>query len=97
MTYNKADISVDYIERAKEYIRSHIHDAFCLKEVAEAVYVSKFYLIRNFKKKVGVTPNQFYIQCKIYAVKQALKENSKETNLAADLNFLRSKLSLQSF
>ena len=87
MAYNKADNSVDYIERAKEYIRNHIHDAFCLKEVAEAVYVSKFYLIRNFKKKVGVTPNQFYIQCKIYAVKQALKENSKETNLAADLNF----------
>ena len=31
--------------------------------------------LRKFKQKVGVTPNQYYIQAKIHAAKQALKEN----------------------
>lgn len=81
------DNSIDFVEEAKTYIRNHIHDTFNLKEVAEAVHVSKFHLIRNFKQQVGVTPNQFYIQCKIFGVKQALKENVKETDLAVDFNF----------
>lgn len=77
----------DFIELAKEYIRQHIYERFNLEALAEHVHMSKYHFIRKFKQKTGVTPNQYYIQIKMFVAKQALKQNEKETDLAAELNF----------
>ena len=74
-------------EILKEYIRQHLYEPFNLEQVASYLHISKYHFIRKFKQKVGVTPNQYYIQAKIYAAKQALKQNEKETDVAANLNF----------
>lgn len=86
LTCNKK--SDDYlILQGKEYIRQHLYEPFNLEQVADFLHISKYHFIRKFKQNVGVTPNQYYIQAKIYAAKQALKQNEKETDVAANLNF----------
>jgi len=78
---------LDYIIEAKQYIRSRLDEPFNLDDLSEYVHISKYYLIRNFKKSTGVTPNQFYIQSKMYEIKKAIKENRKETQVAAELSY----------
>lgn len=77
----------ELILQSKEYIKQHIYEPFNLEQVADYLHISKYHFIRKFKQKVGVTPNQYYIQVKIFAAKQALKQNEKETDVAANLNF----------
>jgi AraC-like DNA-binding protein len=36
---------------------------------------------------MGVTPNQYYIQAKMYLVKREIMDYRKEIDLALDLNF----------
>lgn len=83
----KSEEVYDEIEKAKEYIRKHIYEHFNLDELAEYIHMSKYHFIRKFKKETGVTPNQYYIQAKLFAAKNALKQNEKETDVAANLNY----------
>lgn len=77
----------DIVEAASRYIRKNAHDKFCLDTLADAIHVSKFYLVKLFKKEMGVTPNQYYIQNKIHLVKKEIIEYRKEVDLAMELNF----------
>lgn len=77
----------DTIDKAMEYIKQHVYEEFCLDDVCDYVHVSKYHFIRIFKKRTGVTPNQYYIQAKLYLAKQMLRQNEKETDVAAELNF----------
>lgn len=77
----------DIVEKGKAYIRACVDEKFNLDELADYVHVSKYHFIRIFKERTGVTPNQYYIQAEIFAAKQALKENKKEVDVAANLNF----------
>lgn len=77
----------EVVNKAMDYIKAHVYDEFNLDDVCEYVHVSKYYFIRMFKKRTGVTPNQYYIQAKLYVAKQMLKQNEEEKNVAAELNF----------
>lgn len=77
----------EVVNKAMEYIKSHVYDDFNLDEICEYVHVSKYHFIRIFKKRMGVTPNQYYIQAKLFVAKQMLKQNEEEKNVAAELNF----------
>lgn len=80
-------IHEELMDTAKKYIRDHIDQPFHLDALAAYVHMSKYHFIRTFKKQTGVTPNQYYIQAKIFAAKQALKQNERKTDVAIDLNF----------
>lgn len=69
-----------------EYIKKNATQKFNLDELAKSFYLSKFHLIRIFKKEMGVTPHQYYIQAKIRIVKAEILNVKSETNLAANLN-----------
>lgn len=75
------------IKIAAEYICKHAEEKFSLDELAGAVHVSKYYLVKLFKKEMGVTPNQYYIQAKIRIAKKKIKSPQKEVDVAMDLNF----------
>ncbi len=60
---------------------------FDLDELCNYVHMSKYYFIRVFKKQTGVTPNQYYIQAKLFVVKKRLKDGAKLTDLSAEMNF----------
>lgn len=81
------DINEEIVEKAKDYIRNHICDKFCLDDICKYVYVSKYHFVRIFKKYTGVSPNQYYIQAKLFVAKQLLKQNIQEIKVANELNF----------
>jgi len=75
------------VEVAGEYIYSHAQEKFSLDALASAVCVSKYYLVKLFKREMGVTPNQYYIQAKIRMAKEKIMSPQKEVDMAMELNF----------
>ena len=75
------------VEVASQYIRKYAHEKFSLDTLADAIHVSKYYLVKLFKKEMGVTPNQYYIQIRMYLVKKEIIKYRKEVDLAMELNF----------
>ncbi len=47
------------------YIRQHISQPISIEELADQACLTKSYLIRNFRKVMGVTPLQYVLQQKI--------------------------------
>jgi AraC-like DNA-binding protein len=77
----------DAIKSAVENIRKLNGEKFDLNHIATVVNLSKYHLIRQFKKEMGVTPNQFYIQNKLRIVKAEILANQAEADIAAELNY----------
>jgi AraC-like DNA-binding protein len=71
-----------------EYIKKNADKKFDLDELARAFHLSKYYLIRLFKKEMGVTPNQYHIQAKMRILKSYIYDSESKTNLAQDLNLV---------
>lgn len=85
--HEKEKTKSEIVEAASRYIRKHAHEKFSLDALADAIHVSKYYLVKIFKKEMGVTPNQYYIQVKMYLVKKEIMAYRKEIDLAMELNF----------
>lgn len=74
------------ITKAVQYINDNCSEKFDLKCLAEEVFLSKYYLIRLFRRQMGITPHQYYQQCKVRELrKMALCFSQK--NIAYELNF----------
>lgn len=69
-----------------EYIRKNADQKFDLEKLSKSFYLSKYHLIRIFKREMGVTPNQYYIQEKLRIIKTQIFNIQSETSLAATLN-----------
>lgn len=69
-----------------EYINKNAAQKFDLDNLAKSFYLSKYHLVRIFKKEMGVTPNQYYIQAKMRLVKSEIFLVNSITDLAVDLN-----------
>ncbi len=63
---------IESINKAKEYLRNNWLKDFNLEEVAQAVNLSPYYFSRLFKKEVGITPHNYYMDIKIEKVKEML-------------------------
>lgn len=85
-TSERKEINVA-VKAASEYICKHAEEKFSLDTLADAAHVSKYYLVKLFKREMGVTPNQYYIQAKIRMAKQKIMSTQKEVNVAMELNF----------
>lgn len=77
----------EIVEAASSYIRKYANEKFSLDCVADAIHVSKYYLVKVFKKEMGVTPNQYYIQVKMHLIKKEVMDYQKAVDLAMEYNF----------
>jgi AraC-like DNA-binding protein len=77
----------EIVEAASSYIRQNANEKFSLDCLADAIHVSKYYLVKVFKKEMGVTPNQYYIQVKMHLIKKEIMEYQKAVDLAMEYNF----------
>lgn len=66
------------IGRGKQYIETHWQRSFDANETAKAACLSKAHFTKLFKKYIGVTPHEYYINYKI----GRLKEKLLDTNLS---------------
>lgn len=69
-----------------EYIKKNADKKFDLGELAGLFHLSKYHLIRLFKKEMGVTPNQYHIQAKMRIIRTTILNSQSETKLAQNLN-----------
>lgn len=71
-----------------EYIKKNADKKFDLDELSRVFHLSKYHLIRLFKKEMGVTPNQYHIQAKMRILKANLHNSDSHTDLAHNLNLV---------
>ena len=74
------------IIKAMQYINDNCSEKFDLDILSEEVFLSKYYLVRLFRKEVGITPQQYYQQCKLRKLKKMAPIFSQK-RIAYDLNF----------
>lgn len=79
--------SEQIVMKACSYIKEHLEEKFSLDELAKATAISKYYLIRIFKKEMGVSPNQYYIQEKMRIIKEEAMSIENTAYMAATLSF----------
>lgn len=56
---------VDGVRRVCDYLHEHIADAVSLDELARVAHLSKFYLLRAFRRAYGVTPHAYQMQLRL--------------------------------
>ena len=74
------------ISDAKAFIETTASE-FNIDALATAVHVSKYHLDRIFKKQVGTTPYQFYIDYRVKLAKQGLQAKLSLSDIVSDLHF----------
>ena len=64
------------IERALDFMGSHVGQAFALGELVEELDLDKSYFIRLFKKNIGVPPMKYAMNLKMSAASDLLRTSS---------------------
>ena len=67
-------LSASPLQAAIEYINRHISEEITINKVSEASYISKYYLCRLFKEKIGITIMEYVLQTRITAAKELLRD-----------------------
>lgn len=75
------------VNDAVNYIKENVNNKFSLDGLAKSVHLSKFYLIRIFKREMDVTPKQYDLQCKIRQVRKKVLKEVGAADIAGELNF----------
>lgn len=75
------------ISQTRDFIESQPEDPISLDELSERIFVSKYYLIREFKKTIGLSPHRFQIQNRIRKSQHLLRQGASITDVAILMGF----------
>lgn len=75
------------ISDAIEHINEHYQNTLCLDDMAEKVGLSKFTLIRKFKRVLNMTPGEYLINIRIKKGRELLLKGENIAAIAHDLGF----------
>jgi AraC-like DNA-binding protein len=76
------------VERALEFMRSHVGEAYGLEDMVAAIGLNKSYFIRLFKKRVGVPPMRYATSLKMSAAANLLHTTQEPlATVAAQVGF----------
>jgi AraC family transcriptional regulator len=64
------------IIKAREYIENNWAEEFSIEKIAKAVNLSPYHFSRIFKKDLGVTPYNYYLDIKIEKIKEMLSNTN---------------------
>ncbi|QKJ22183.1 AraC family transcriptional regulator [Poseidonibacter lekithochrous] len=76
--FTSKDFSLEYtnetvfIKKAKEIIYYNLGEVLDIDEISKELNISKFQFIRTFKANTGITPYQYFLNCKIIHAKKHL-------------------------
>ena len=77
----------DAIDRVGAYLRTHVADGISLDELARVAGLSKFYLLRAFRRVYGVTPHAYQRQLRLAHAWRAIAEGRPLTRATYDAGF----------
>ncbi len=75
------------LERAKAFIQAHYQDNISLDDLSQHAYLSRFYLIRQFKKQYGLSPFAYLRNLRIEKAKQLLRGHFSISEIAHEVGF----------
>jgi len=90
----QTDLSTDHkkdntlIKKAKEMLHSDFENILELDKICKVLHLSKFQLIRLFKAHTGITPYQYFLNCKIEHAKQLIVKNRDVYSAVAECGFV---------
>ncbi|UBF30485.1 AraC family transcriptional regulator (plasmid) [Kovacikia minuta CCNUW1] len=68
-------LSPSALTLVKDYIRAHLHQDLKLDEIAAIAQLSPYHFLRLFKQRVGITPYQYILRCRIDQAKYLLQRS----------------------
>ncbi len=76
------------VERALEFMRSHVDEAYSLDDLVAGLGLEKSYFIRLFKKSIGVSPMKYAMNLKLSAASDLLRTTDEPlAAIAGQLGF----------
>lgn len=85
MAYKKDDA---LIKRAKDMIHCNLEAMLRLDDMCKELSISKFKFIRVFKASTGLSPYQYYLNCKIALAKRLIEKNRDIYSAVTDCGFV---------
>jgi AraC-like DNA-binding protein len=76
-----------HVARIKTYLRANLHRNVRLSELAELTGLSKAYVIRSFRRLVGMPPYEWLLQLRIEEARKQLQMGRPISELAIELGF----------
>ena len=76
------------VSRAREYLEAHVADDVSLTELAQAAGVSRFHLLRQFRRLHGLPPHSWFMQHRLRLARRLLHAGETPAAVAAALGFV---------
>ncbi|SFB98699.1 Helix-turn-helix domain-containing protein [Bacillus sp. OV322] len=76
------------IRKAKDMIHSNLENVLKLEEICKELNLSKFQFIRLFKAHTGISPYQYFLNCKIERAKQLIEKSRDIYAAVAECGFV---------
>lgn len=77
LLYKKQDArAYDFVEQAKRFIEQNYNKDIRLNMIAEEVNVSTHHLAHSFREKLGISPIQYVINCRIQRAMSLLEDSN---------------------
>ncbi|WP_461208651.1 helix-turn-helix domain-containing protein [Desulfocurvus sp. DL9XJH121] len=71
----------------KDYLAAHLQDKVCLEDLAREAGLSRYYLLRVFKRETGMSPHAFHLQMRVERAKLLLLSSRAIAQAALDTGF----------
>ena len=76
------------IRKAKDMLHADFGNVLKLDEICNELNLSKFQFIRLFKAHTGISPYQYFLNCKIERAKQLIEKNGDIYSAVAECGFV---------
>lgn len=76
------------IRKAKDMLHSNLENVLKLDEICKELHLSKFQFIRLFKSHTGISPYQYFLNCKIERAKQLIEKQRDVYAAVAECGFV---------
>ncbi|WP_231755965.1 MULTISPECIES: AraC family transcriptional regulator [unclassified Burkholderia] len=75
------------VHRAKDYLIEYADGDVSIEELARLTNLSRFHLMRSFKKTFGILLHRFHLQCKLHKAKYLLRTGTSVADAALSAGF----------
>jgi AraC-like DNA-binding protein len=82
-----SDQPADRLTRLGEHLRTHVTESISLDQLAATAALSKFYLLRAFRRAYGFTPHAYQMQLRLARAWRLIVEGTPLTWAAYDAGF----------